>query len=212
MKILDWLTHTADMLKDTLATYHNWTYLILFLIVFCETGLVIMPLLPGDSLLFAAGTLCHATESGNSLNLIVLLIVLISAAILGDSLNYFIGRWIGDKVFEKDYKYIKKYYLIKAQDFSNKHGGKALILARFAPILRTFAPFVAGVSKMNYSKFLTFSIIGGISWVSLFTCAGYFFGGFEWVKKNTMLIALGIIAISLIPVIVSALRVKFSKS
>ena len=187
--------------------YRNWTYLILFCIIFCETGLVVTPFLPGDSLLFAAG----AIAALGILNIWLLVGLLIIAAFLGDSLNYSIGKFLGKKVFERNYRFIKKEYLYKAHAFYEKHGGETIIIARFVPIIRTFAPFVAGVGEMNYAKFLLYNILGGVLWV--FTCSfgGYFFGNIPIVKNNFSIVVLVIIFISLLPMLIEYLRYKWKR-
>jgi membrane-associated protein len=204
-KFIDLFLHLDKYLNVLIQNYGIWTYLILFLVIFCETGLVVTPLLPGDSLLFAAG----AFASKGSLNIIVLIILLGIAAILGDSLNYFIGYKIGPKVFkEKNSKFFKQEYLIKTQNFYEKHGGKTIIIARFMPIIRTFAPFVAGIGKMSYSKFIAYNIIGGILWVTLFLLAGYFFSQISFVEKNFSLVIFAVIFISIMPGIIEYIKHK----
>ncbi len=207
--LLDFILHIDKYLNDWVSTYQTWTYLILFIIIFCETGLVVTPFLPGDSLLFAAGTI--AAMDGNPLNVSVLIIVVLLAAFSGDNTNFFIGRLIGKTVYEKDYKLIKRKYLDKTHAFYEKHGGKTLVIARFMPIIRTFAPFVAGVGEMKYLRFISFSIIGNILWVFLFVFAGYFFGNIDFVKKNFTLVILIIIFSSLIPPVYAVLKHKFQK-
>jgi membrane-associated protein len=206
---LDIILHIDVHLQLWIADYKTWTYLILFLIIFCETGLVVTPFLPGDSLLFAAGTI--AAMESHPLNILVIIPLLIFAAFTGDNTNYFIGRFIGLKVFEKDYRLIRKKYLIKTHTFYEKHGGKTLIIARFMPIIRTFAPFVAGVGTMRYLRFLFYSIAGNILWVTSFSLAGYFFGNIPLVRKNFSLVILTIIVISLLPIVFAFLRKILSK-
>lgn len=198
---IDFLLHIDIYLQHWVSDYRTWTYFILFLIIFCETGLVVTPFLPGDSLLFAAGTV--AAMPNQPLNVVVIILLLISAAFIGDNTNYFIGRYLGIKVYEKDYRFIKKKYLIKTHTFYEKHGGKTLIIARFMPIIRTFAPFVAGVGTMKYLRFFTFSILGNVLWVTLFSLAGYFFGNIPLIKKNFTLAILAIIFVSILPMIVA---------
>lgn len=188
--------------------YQNWIYLVLFLIIFCETGLIVTPFLPGDSLLFTAGALAAM----GAINIWLLVILLCIAAYLGDSVNYSIGKFLGVKVFEKKSRFIKEEYLTRTQNFYNKHGGKTIIFARFIPIIRTFAPFVAGISVMNYSRFIIFNLIGGILWVVVCTVSGYFFGNIPFVKENFSLVVLAIIFISLIPVLVEYLKYKLINS
>ncbi len=204
---IDLFLHLDQHLNQIITDYGFWTYLILFMIIFVETGLVIMPFLPGDSLLFAAGTFAAL----GSLNLWLLIVLLFIAAFLGDTLNYFIGNFIGPKVFSKDYRFLKKEHLLKTQQFYEKHGGKTIIFARFMPIIRTFAPFIAGVGTMNYKKFLSYNIIGGILWIAGFTVLGYLFGNIPAVKKNFTLVIFGIILLSMTPPLIEYLRSKFQK-
>jgi membrane-associated protein len=185
--------------------YRNWTYLILFIVIFCETGLVITPFLPGDSLLFTAG----AIAALGVLNIWLLVLILIIAAFMGDTANYSIGKLLGEKVYSKNYKLIKKEHLIKTHIFYEKYGGKTIIIARFIPIIRTFAPFIAGVGKMTYSKFMLYNIIGGILWVIICSFSGYFFGNMSIVKNNFSIVVLAIILISLMPMVVEYLKFKF---
>ncbi|MEI6822482.1 MAG: DedA family protein [Bacteroidota bacterium] len=205
--LLDFILHIDQYLSSWVTTYQTWTYLILFAIIFCETGLVVTPFLPGDSLLFAAGTI--AAMDGQPINVLVLIIVVLIAAFSGDNTNFFIGRFIGKTVYEKDYKLIKKEYLNKTHAFYEKHGGKTLIIARFMPIIRTFAPFVAGVGTMKYLRFISFSIIGNILWVVSFSLAGFFFGNIPQVKHNFTLVILLIIFISLMPPVITVIRHKY---
>jgi len=202
--LIDFVLHIDRHLHEIIVNYNTWTYLILFLIVFCETGLVVTPFLPGDSLLFAAGTFAAI----GALNIAALLIVLFCAALLGDNNNYFIGRFIGNKVYEKNYRFIKREYLEKTHAFYERHGGKTVIFARFMPILRTFAPFVAGVGTMKYPRFLIFSILGNLLWVNIFCWAGYFFANNDFVKKNFSMVIIGIIMVSLLPPIITVIREK----
>jgi len=207
-QFVDLFLHLDKHLETIIANYGTLTYVILFLIIFIETGLVVMPFLPGDSLLFAAGAFA-ATGSFNVYFLIGLLIV---AAFLGDTLNYSIGKFIGPKVFSRDYMLLKKEHLIKTQAFYEKHGGKTIIFARFIPIIRTFAPFIAGVGTMNYGKFISFNIIGGVLWVALFTFAGFQFGGIPEVKRNFTLVIFAIILLSLLPPVIEYIRHKLRKT
>ncbi len=193
--IIDIFLHLDKHLNEVISDYGTLTYVILFLIIFVETGVVVMPFLPGDSLLFAAGGFAAL----GSLNIYVLLILLFIAAFLGDTLNYIIGRYLGPKLFSRDYKFIKRSHLDKTQEFYDKHGGKTIIYARFIPIVRTFAPFIAGIGKMKYSSFISFNIIGGALWIALFTLAGYFFANVPFIKKNFTLVILAIIFISILP-------------
>ncbi len=190
--------HLDEHLGNIIQQFGAWTYVILFAIIFAETGLVVTPFLPGDSLLFVAGTLAGAGH----MNIWLLYSILLVAAIAGDTVNYWIGHFIGPKVFEnKNSKIFKKEYLEKTREFYEKHGGKTIILARFFPIIRTFAPFVAGVGKMHYETFLMYNVIGGFVWVTLFTFAGYFFGGLEFIQHNFHYAVVGIIFVSLIPMV-----------
>lgn len=207
--LLDFILHIDKYLNEWVTAYQTWTYLILFIIIFCETGLVVTPFLPGDSLLFAAGTI--AAMDGNPLNVTVLIVVILVAAFAGDNTNFFIGRFLGKKVYEKNYKLIKREYIDKTHAFYEKHGGKTLVIARFMPIIRTFAPFVAGVGEMKYFRFISFSVIGNFLWVFSFILAGYFFGNIDFVKKNFTLVILTIIFISLLPPVVAIIKQKFSK-
>ena len=192
--------HLDKHLNIVIQNYGIWTYLIIFLIVFCETGLVITPLLPGDSLLFAAGSFAGM----GMLDVGLLFLLLSGAAILGDSVNYYIGSRMGPKVFQKENSRIfKKEYLEKTRRFYEKYGGKTIILARFVPIVRTFAPFVAGVGTMSYRRFAAFNIAGGILWVGIFVFGGYYFGGLPIVKQNFSIVILAVIFISILPGIVS---------
>ena len=203
-EFIDFILHIDVYLQHWITDYQSWTYLLLFLIIFCETGLVVTPFLPGDSLLFAAGTI--AAMETHPLNIFAIIFLLIAAAFGGDNTNYFIGRYLGLAVYEKDYTLIKKKYLIKTHDFYEKHGGKALVIARFMPILRTFAPFVAGVGTMRYIRFISFSIMGNILWVVTFSLGGYFFGNIQYIRNHFSLVILGIIIISLIPVFVATIK------
>jgi len=201
---IDFLLHIDIYLQHWVTDYRTWTYFILFLIIFCETGLVVTPFLPGDSLLFAAGTV--AAMPNQPLNIVIIIFLLICAAFIGDNTNYFIGRYLGLKVYDRDYRLIKKKYLIKTHKFYEKHGGKTLIIARFMPIIRTFAPFVAGVGTMKYLRFFSFSILGNILWVTLFSLAGYFFGNIPLVRKNFTLAIFAIIFLSLLPMIIAIIK------
>lgn len=195
--------HLDAHLQTVIQTYGTWTYFILFLIVFCETGLVVTPILPGDSLLFAAG----AFAASGSLDLKWLLILLVAAAVLGDAVNYAVGHFMGPKVFSQpDSRFLKKEYLDRTHQFYEKYGGKTIIIARFVPIVRTFAPFVAGVGGMTYAKFASYNVIGGLLWVSVCELAGYAFGNIPVVKENFTLVILGIIFVSILPGIIEYLR------
>jgi membrane-associated protein len=198
--ILDFFMHLDKNLVWVIQTYGFWIYPLLFLTIFVETGLVIMPFLPGDSLIFTLGVLA----SGGLVNVFLVFFIACLAAIVGDSVNYAAGKFIGNKVNKN--RYIKEEYLIKTKKFYEKHGRKTIILARFIPIIRTFAPFVAGVGKMEYKKFLVFNIIGGILWTALFVFAGFFFGNIPFVKNNLSIVIIGIIIVSLIPAVIEFFR------
>jgi membrane-associated protein len=192
------------------SNYNTAVYFILFLVIFIETGLVIMPFLPGDSLLFTAGLFARL----GYLNLGYLLILLFIAAVLGDNVNYWVGRKIGLKMFHiklRGKNLVKQEYLDKTHAFFEKHGPKTIIMARFVPIVRTFAPFVAGVAEMNYRKFLSFDVLGGIIWIGSLTLAGYFLGEIPWIRANIEKVALGIIFISVLPILIEFAKAKFSK-
>ena len=208
--IYELIFNTQDALNNLVNSYDTWVYVILFLIIFCETGLVVTPFLPGDSLLFLAGAI--TANPGNQLHLYWLLLILIIAAILGDAANYTIGRYFGEKLFSNpDSKIFKQKYLEKTHEFYEKHGGKTIILARFVPIVRTFAPFVAGMGKMTYKHFFSYNVIGGVMWVLLFTFLGYFVGGMKIVQDNLQLIVILIIVISIVPAIYEVLKAKLKK-
>ncbi|GGK60881.1 DedA family protein [Rufibacter glacialis] len=203
-QFIDLFLHLDQHLSQIISDYGTWTYVILFMIIFVETGVVVMPFLPGDSLLFAAG----AFAATGVLNVWILMTLLFIAAFLGDTLNYLIGDYFGPKVFKRDYRFLKREYLLKTQAFYEKHGGKTIIFARFIPIIRTFAPFVAGVGTMKYSKFLSYNIIGGFIWVVGFVMAGFVFGNIPVVKKNFTLVIFGIILISILPPIIELVKQK----
>ena len=200
--LLGMLLQIDVYLRELVETYGYLVYLFLFLIVFCETGLVVTPFLPGDSLLFAGGTLAGAGMLGYA----PLVAVLLSAAIIGDAVNFRIGKHIGPPIFQKDYRWLKRKHLEQAHAFYEKHGGKAIILARFIPIIRTFAPFVAGVAGMNQGRFLLFNVTGAVIWVFSLVTAGYFLGGLEFVQKNFSLLIYGIILVSVMPVAIEVLK------
>ncbi|MBI2651948.1 DedA family protein [Candidatus Woesearchaeota archaeon] len=201
---IDFILHLDKYLSVIIQNYGIWTYSILFLIVFAETGLVVAPFLPGDSLLFTAGTFAAI----GSLNVLWLFVALGIAAVFGDSLNYSVGKFLGNKAFEKHPKIFKKEYIDKTQHFYEKYGAKTIVLARFVPIVRTFAPFVAGVGQMKYSKFLFYNVFGGILWVALFVFGGYFFGNIPVVKENFSIVILIIIFLSFMPMVVEVWRHK----
>lgn len=202
--IIDFVLHIDSHLVEIVNDYQTWTYLILFLIIFAETGLVVTPILPGDSLLFAAGAIVAKPEA--NLNIVVMCLILIIAAILGDLVNYHVGRYLGHKAFDGRYKFLKIEYLLKTQQFYEKHGGKTIIYARFIPIVRTFAPFVAGIGTMTYGKFASYNVIGGILWVSSFLFLGYFFGGLPIIKQNFTYVIFAIILLSVLPALIEIIR------
>jgi membrane-associated protein len=204
---IDLFVHLDQHLSRVISDYGTWTHLILFLIVFCETGLVVTPFLPGDSLLFAAGTFAAL----GALDLWLVILLLIAAAILGDTVNYWVGSYIGPRAFGGNIRFLRKEYLDRTHAFYEKHGGKTIILARFVPIIRTFAPFVAGVGGMSYPRFLTYNVVGAILWVGLFVLGGYFFGNIPTVRENFTLVILAIIGISVLPIAVEALRARRSR-
>ena len=199
---IDFVLHLDKYLDLIIRTVGIWTYLILFVVIFIETGLVVTPFLPGDSLLFAVG----AFAAKGSLEVFPIWILLMLAAVLGDTANYWIGHKIGPRVFKEDTRWIKREHLERTQAFYDKHGGKTIFLARFIPIIRTFAPFVAGIGKMRYGYFLTYNIIGGISWVTLFIWGGYFFGGLPIVEKNFSLIIIALVLIPGIPALIEVFK------
>lgn len=202
-QVIDFVLHLDKHLSGLIQTYGFWTYLILFAVIFCETGLVVTPFLPGDSLIFAAG----AFAASGSLHIGWLFLILAAAAVLGDTVNYWIGKIIGPKVFAKEKSRIfKKEYLERTRRFYEKYGTETIIIARFVPIVRTFAPFVAGIGRMKYGKFLSYNVVGGVAWVALFSFGGYFFGNIPFVKNNFSLVIIAIILISLIPILWEFLR------
>jgi membrane-associated protein len=205
--LIDLFLHLDKHLGEAIQAYDTWIYLILFVIVFCETGLVITPFLPGDSLLFAAGTFAATGE----MNVAWLFLLLSAAAILGDTVNYWIGAYIGPRAFTSKVRFLKREYLDRTHRFYDRHGGKTIILARFIPIIRTFAPFVAGVGAMNYARFILYNVGGGIAWVAAFVYGGYFFGNLPLVKKNFSIIILAIIVISVLPLVIESLRAWLQK-
>jgi len=204
---IDFVLHIDVHLAELVQNYGVWIYGILFLIIFCETGLVVTPFLPGDSLLFVAGTL--AALATNHINVHLMVLLLIAAAVLGDASNYFIGKFFGEKLFSNpNSRIFKQAYLEKTHEFYEKHGGKTIIIARFVPIIRTFAPFVAGMGKMTYAHFFSFNVIGAMLWVPLFMYAGYFVGENEFVKQNLSILIIAIIFVSLLPGIIEIVRQK----
>jgi membrane-associated protein len=206
--VVDLILHLDEYLNTIIQSFGVWTYLILFMVIFMETGFVITPFLPGDSLIFAAGTLA----SLGSLNIVVLFVVLSAAAILGDTVNYWIGHYIGPRAFSGNIRFLKKEYLDKTHGFYEKHGGKTIIIARFIPIIRTFAPFVAGIGAMTYSKFIVYNVVGGVAWVALFLFGGYFFGTLPFVQNNFAVVIIAIIFISVLPGVIEFLRERMKAS
>ncbi|MFZ4483929.1 MAG: DedA family protein [Chthoniobacterales bacterium] len=197
-EFLDFFLHAEKHLEWFITNYHGWIYVLLFAIIFCETGLIVTPFLPGDSLLFAVGTLA----AKGWLDWRIVTPALLIAAILGDSVNYAIGRWIGPKVFHyESSRFFNRDHLMKAHAFYEKYGGRAIILARFVPIVRTFAPFVAGVGAMTYHKFMLYNVTGAVLWIGLFIGGGFYFGGLEVVQRNMKLVILGIIFVSVLPIV-----------
>ena len=202
--LIDFILHLDEHLSMIISQYGTWTYAILFFVIFMETGFVVTPFLPGDSLLFAAGSFAAL----GALNPWLLFALLAVAAVLGDTINYWIGHYIGDRAFSGNIRWLKKEYLDRTHAFYEKHGGKTIILARFVPIIRTFAPFVAGVGRMRYGFFITYNVVGGIAWVALFTFLGFFFGNLPFVKRNFELVIFAIIFISLLPPIFEFFKAK----
>ena len=198
-----------DSVASLATQYGPWIYGILFLVIFAETGLVVFPFLPGDSILFIAGTVVATAD----LNIHVLVIVLAVAAILGDSVNYAVGHYVGPKVFQRpDSRWFRQEYLARTQAFYDKYGGITIIIGRFVPIIRTFAPFLAGVAGMSYRRFLSYNVVGGIAWIASLTYAGYLFGNIPWVKHNLSFIVVGIVIVSLVPAVATYLRERRSRS
>ena len=206
--LLEFVLHLDRHLFDLCTQYGAWVYSILFAVVFCETGFVVTPFLPGDSLLFAVGSLAAI----NALDLPSSLVLLILAAVLGDTMNYWIGNYVGPKVFNKEKsRFLNREYLVRTNQFYERHGGKTIIIARFLPIIRTFAPFVAGIGHMRYRRFLMFNFVGGAAWVVLFISAGYFFGSVPFVKNNFSLVIIALILIPGIPSLVEIIRMQLRK-
>jgi membrane-associated protein len=209
--LIDLFVHLDDHLKGIVEGYGAWTYLILFAVIFCETGLVVTPILPGDSLLFAAGALAGL----GWLDPTLLFVLLSAAAIAGDTVNYWIGAYVGPRAFSGEIRFLKKEYLDRTHRFYEKYGGKTIVLARFIPIIRTFAPFVAGIGTMSYPRFLLYNVVGGLAWVAIFVYAGYlsvraagFFGGPEIVQRYFPLVILAIVVVSVLPILVEWLRAR----
>lgn len=207
--LINYILHIDTYLFSFVSHYGAWTYLALFLIIFCETGLVILPFLPGDSLLFASGSI--AAQSNASLDIFLLLILLIVASFVGNQLNYFIGKGIGPQVFSDNHsRFLNKKYLKQTHDFYEKHGGKTIILARFIPIIRTFAPFIAGIGYMKQTHFFFYNLFSATLWIGSLLCLGYFVGGLPFVKENFSLVIYGIIFISLLPPVFTFIYRKFA--
>lgn len=204
MSLIDFFLHIDAHLANVIAQYGTLTYAILFVVIFCETGLVVTPILPGDSLLFAAG----AFAARGSLNVFFVFALLSIAAIVGDAVNYAIGAYLGPKVFTKNYRFLNQNHLKIAEEFYAKHGNKTIVMARFVPIVRTLAPFLAGVSKMSYPKFASYNIVGGLLWVALCVFGGYFFGNIPFVEKHFSAVILVIIVISILPGVIHVIREK----
>ena len=202
---IDVVLHLDRHLSEMVVQYHFWIYAILFLIIFCETGLVVTPILPGDSLLFAAGALAAIDTSG-TLNAVWLWLLLMLAAILGNEVNFRIGRAVGPRAFSGNFRWLKKEYLLRTQAFYDKHGGKTIVLSRFVPIIRTFAPFVAGVGMMQRRKFAAYNFVGAFAWLTLFIWGGYLFGNVPLIKQNFGIVTIGIVVISVVPVVWGLLK------
>jgi membrane-associated protein len=198
-----------ETLARLAAEYGRWLYVLLFAVIFAETGLVVTPFLPGDSLLFVAGTVVAGT--GTALNVHALVVLLIVAAIAGDSINYAVGRWIGPKVFEHESRFIRREYLTRTQDFYDRYGALTIVIGRFVPIVRTFAPFLAGVAGMRYPRFFAYNVAGGILWVASLVYAGYLFGNIPWVKDNLTLIVVAIVIVSLLPAVATFVKERRGK-
>jgi membrane-associated protein len=202
---IDFILHLDKHLVELVQQYGTWTYAILFLIIFCETGLVVTPFLPGDSLLFAIGALA----AKDALNVYWVSVLLIIAAIIGDTVNYWVGYYLGPKVFRSDSsRWLNRQHLLRTHEFYERYGGKTIIFARFMPIIRTFAPFVAGIGKMNYGQFLLYNVVGGILWIVIFVAAGYWFGNIPIVKRNFTLVIFAIIIVSVLPALFEAWRTR----
>jgi len=206
LMLVDFVLHMDKYLPTIIQALGIWTYLVLFFVIFMETGFVVTPFLPGDSLLFAAGAIAAVSNGG--LNVITLYIVVAAAAVLGDTANYWIGHYIGPRAFSGKIRFLKMEYLDRTQAFYDKHGGKTILLARFVPIVRTFAPFVAGVGKMHYTYFISYNIFGGLFWTALFVFGGYFVGNLEFIKNNFSLVVILIILISILPGVVEIVKAR----
>ncbi len=200
--LVDLFLHLDTHLSAVISQYGVWTYAFLFVVIFIETGLVVTPFLPGDSLIFAAATFAAL----GSLNVFLLFVLLAGAAVLGDTVNYWIGHYLGDRAY--NIRWIKKEYLDRTHAFFQRHGGKTIFLARFVPIIRTFAPFVAGIGRMSYGYFISYNVFGGIAWVGLFTAAGYLFGNIPFIKDHFSLVVMGIVIVSVLPMVIEAVRAR----
>jgi membrane-associated protein len=206
--LIDFIIHIDQHLHALCINYGIWVYAILFIIIFCETGLVVTPFLPGDSLLFAVGSLAAI----GALNAAVGSILLMAAAIAGDTVNYWAGNYVGPRVFYEEHsRFLNKEYLHRTHAFYEKHGGKTIIIARFLPIIRTFAPFVAGIGEMTYSRFIAFNVVGGVLWVTAFVCGGYLFGNIPLIKNNFSLVILALVLIPGIPSVVEFIRIQMNR-
>ncbi len=209
---LDFFRHPDVYLLSIISQYGFGTNLILFLIIFAETGLVVTPFLPGDSLLFAAGALAARPEANGALNPYLLCVILSIAAILGDTVNYWVGSYLGNRLIERFPRLIKREYVERTHQFFEKYGGKTIIIARFVPIVRTFAPFVAGIGAMNYRQFIFYNIVGGIGWVVIFVMAGYMFGQIQFVRERFEVVAVAIVLISVLPIVYEFIRARRPRS
>ena len=207
--IIDFILNIDEHLVEITAQYGLWIYAIIFLIVFCETGLVVTPFLPGDSLLFATGAVIALPDSG--LSYWIMYFVIFVSAVLGDATNYHIGKYVGSGIFKRESRFIKREYLERTQLFYEKHGGKAIVYARFVPIIRTFAPFVAGIGTMDYRRFFNYNVFGAFLWVSIFLTAGYLFGNITFIKENFSAVILTIIILSLLPIFIEYIKAKRTK-
>lgn len=207
--LIDFILHIDKHLAEITSQYQSWTYLILFFIIFAETGFVVTPFLPGDSLLFAAGALIAGGASGLDIHLLA--VILVVAAVAGNSVNYMLGNYLGPKVFKENNKILKLSYYIKTKAFFDKHGGKAVIFSRFMPIIRTIAPFVAGVGRMPFGRYTLYNVVGGLLWIILFLYGGFLFGNVPFFKKNFSLVAIGIVLLSILPPIFAFIKSRFSK-
>ncbi len=205
--LIDFALHVDKYIVLVIQSYGVWVYLLMFLVIFCETGLVVAPFFPGDSLIFVAGALANQ----GILNLGGVFLLLAAAAIIGDTANYSIGHFIGPRIFHEDSRILRREYLVEAQEFFDRHGGLAIILARFVPFVRTFVPFLAGIGSMSYRKFVVYNVIGGVAWVSLFVLSGYFFGGLEIVQQNMSLAIILIVIVSMVPTLLKMLGMRKKK-